>query len=202
MFDFVHQFHSSDPSLYRQTFKDYEVNRWIQADSQKALSDKKMFKLIHLQGAHGPFLMDENCEPTAISGNKSGGKQQALGSLRMTNNLLKRMKELDVYDSSLIIVMADHGPMRMVTDYRSLLQQDASLSMRPTFLIKRKHTHQSQMEYNGNPIHLSDTSAIVLSELGILQGDDAFSPFAMPEALVNKRNKQWESIWNKAKEGK
>ena len=51
------------------------------------------------------------------------------------------------------------------------------------------------MSYNDNPIHIRDTTPIILSELGILQGEEAFSPFEMPEALVKERMSQWKSIW-------
>ena len=52
------------------------------------------------------------------------------------------------------------------------------------------------MVYNDSPIHISDTTPIILSELGILQGKEAFSLFNMPESLVKERKDQWKEIWN------
>jgi len=135
--------------------------------------------------------MDENCMKAA----KSSGEQQALGALRITKNFLDLMKKSDVYDQSLIIVMSDHGPRRSEPDLRSEVSHDPSISLRPSFFIKRKHTEQPQMDYCGNPIHIRDTVPIILSELGILQDEEAFSPFEMPESLVEERKNQWESIW-------
>jgi predicted AlkP superfamily pyrophosphatase or phosphodiesterase len=143
--------------------------------------------------------MDENCKKITFFYYNSSGKQQALGSLRITNYLLGLMKETDVYDQSLIIVMADHGIKRTAEDFNSVVFQDPSLALRPIFLLKRKHAHQTLMAYNDNPIHITDTTPTILSELGILQGEDAFSPFEMPESLMKERNSQWESIWSSAK---
>jgi len=197
---FFHIANKSQDSYQHLTFPnnvaDYEVNTWINEASRDSFADRKTFKFIHLCGAHRPYAMDENCMPTSLFGIKSSGKQQALGSLRITRNLLELMKESDVYDQSLIIVMADHGLTTAVPEYYPEVLQDPSLSLRPIFLIKKKHSQQSEMTRNDNPIHISDTTPIILSELGLLQGEDAFSPFEMPESLVEERMQKWDSIWN------
>ena len=199
----THKSHSAYQSIAPYpAIDDYDVNTWINRACQESCADQKTFKFIHLKGAHRPFTMDENCVKTTVSGNTSNGKQQALGSLRIVKNLLTLMKETDVYDQSLVIVMADHGIMSTVKDYRPMLSQDPSLSLRPSFFIKRKHKQQSQMDYCDNPIHISDTPSIILSELGILQGDDAFSSFELPESLLKERKSLWENIWDRVKERK
>ena len=173
------------------SLEDWEFNALVSSVSSISNTNQRAFKFIHLNGAHTPYCMDENCMPAKLSGIE-GLKRQALGSLRIARNILKLIKELDVYDQSLIVVMADHGPRKL-----EYIEGTPSTPKHPFFLIKRKHTQQSQMAYNDNPIHIRDTTPIILSELGILQGEEAFSPFEMPEALVNERRKQWESIWSK-----
>ncbi|WP_139652359.1 YidC/Oxa1 family membrane protein insertase [Raoultibacter phocaeensis] len=65
------------------------------------------FRFIHLAGAHPPYVLDENGNNVGKS--SSSFKQQAIGSLAIVNEYLEQMKELGVYDSSTIIVTADHG---------------------------------------------------------------------------------------------
>ena len=193
MFDFTSKSSSSYRPLSPTMPEDYEINTIVHTVSRTALASQRTFKLVFLRGAHSKFVMDENCMPAKLSGIE-GQKRQALGSLRVTQNILELMKECGVYDQSLVIVMADHGPRE-----DEHIKQDPSAPKRPIFLIKRKHSQQSQMAYNDNPIHIRDTTPIILSELGILQSEDAFSPFEMPEVLVNERKKQWESICNSPK---
>jgi hypothetical protein len=197
LFHFVHESHSSYQQIAARTVPDDEVNAWIKSAPRNVFADQKMFKFMHLQGAHRPYILDENFERVARLGTKSSGHQQALGSLRMIKNLLELMKEAGVYDQSLIVIMSDHGPAPVRSDYDPVqLREDPSISLRPSFFIKRKYTQQPQMAYNDNPIHISDTSSIILSELGILQDENAFSPFEMPESLVNERKSRWEKIWS------
>jgi len=167
---------------------DYEVNTIVCVTPRTSFADRKTFKFIHLQGAHPVpvadcYIMDENCMPTKSYGTKARSAQ-ALGSLRITRNIFELMKESGVYDQSLIIVMADH-------DSAGDTEKEWN---DPIFLLKRKQSKQSQMSYNDNPVHIADTTPTILSELGILQGEAAFSPFEMPESLVEERNRQWR-IW-------
>jgi len=185
--------HSDYQPISLDASEDYTINTWISAAPRTSFVGHKTFKFLHLQGAHPPYVMDENAE----FGEKISGNQQALGSLRITKNLFELMKELDVYDQSLIIVMADHSHSTAEPDFDAKSLQDPSYGKRPFFLLKRKQSQQLQMLYNDNPIHIADTPSIILSELGILQGDDAFSPFEMPESLVKERNSQWRHIWSR-----
>ena len=169
--------------------QDYDFNTFVQAASRTSFADRKTFKFIHLQGAHHPYVMDENCMKNKLFGIESG-KRQAHGSLRIIRNILELMKESGVYDQSFVIIMSDHGPNISYTE--GLL--NPSVFTHPFFLIKRKYSQQSQLAYNNNPIHICETTPIILSELGILQGNDTFFPFELPESLVIERKDRWEEI--------
>ena len=65
------------------------------------------FRFIHLAGAHYPFTLNENAE--FVGDGNSSMEMQARGSLTIVSEYLEQMKELGVYDSSTIIVTADHG---------------------------------------------------------------------------------------------
>lgn len=66
----------------------------------------KCFKFIHLCGAHQPFMLDADMNYV-----ESGTSYEdcVLASLKLTDVYLQRLKESDVFDNSVIILMADHG---------------------------------------------------------------------------------------------
>lgn len=74
------------------------------------------FRFIHLAGAHGPYIMDENAEAAGSEG--STLDQQCRGSLKIVGEYIQQMKDLGVYDTSTIVVTADHGYWGIV-DYIS-----------------------------------------------------------------------------------
>lgn len=69
-------------------------------------AEDKSFKLIHMLGPHRPFIMDEQGRPASGEPTRS---QQARGNIRIVSDYLQQMKDLGVYDSSFIIITADHG---------------------------------------------------------------------------------------------
>jgi len=75
-------------------------------------TNKKMFKFIHVEGAHVPFDLDENLNEI-----EDGTYEQKLkATLKLIDAYLKRLKEYDVYDNSAIVIMADHGYSYDVVD--------------------------------------------------------------------------------------
>lgn len=99
---------------------DDDANSLFRADDAayyKKLKEKKLgltddgkagaFRFIHLVGAHYPYTLDRNGNDVG-EGNTSF-TDQAIGSMKIVNEYLDQMKELGVYDSSTIIVTADHG---------------------------------------------------------------------------------------------
>ena len=83
-----------NPFIYTY-FSDNKINK----------IDNKNFSFFHLEGGHVPFDMNENLEATS-----NGTYEQKLGAtLKVINLFINRLKENNVYDNSVIIVMADHG---------------------------------------------------------------------------------------------
>lgn len=80
--------------------------------NEKAVSADKenpQFKFIHIGGTHAPCDIDEN-------GNRTRGysdeKICAKGSMNIVLEYMDEMKKLGIYDSSAIIITADHGIIR------------------------------------------------------------------------------------------
>lgn len=69
------------------------------------LIDQNCFRFIHVEGAHTPYLHDEDMNRV-----ENATYNDALKScLTITDTYLKKLKETGIYDDSCIIIMADHG---------------------------------------------------------------------------------------------
>lgn len=98
-----------------------EVNREIYANDEVYVLDEtkfdqnihsiatqkgNQFKYYHFNGAHPPFILDEN-------GKKNGAETdyatQTMGSMSIVYRAIQKMKELDIYKDATILILADHG---------------------------------------------------------------------------------------------
>lgn len=74
-------------------------------ENEIAYTSDKVFKLIHLEGAHVPYRYNKNVE--VIEDGTYLGNVEA--SITTASRFLDKLKESNVYDNSVIIIMADHG---------------------------------------------------------------------------------------------
>ena len=87
--------YSLDNEIFYNKVKDNNITK----------TDDKTFKFIHLWGAHVPFVYDKDMN-VIENGTYA---QNVEACMTMTKEYLDRLKENNVYDNSVIIVMADHG---------------------------------------------------------------------------------------------
>lgn len=74
-------------------------------DGTVSYTSDKVFKLIHVQGAHVPYQYNKNVEK--IENGTYLGNVEA--SITIASRYLNKLKENNVYDNSVIVIMADHG---------------------------------------------------------------------------------------------
>ena len=91
------------------------------------------FRFIHLNGAHYPYTMDENCQ----AGSDLSRAQQAAGSMNTVSEYLRQLKALGLYDDATIIITADHGFFAS-SDAFALTDFAAN----PIMLVKPPETHE------------------------------------------------------------
>ena len=69
--------------------------------------DDRYFQFLHIEGGHVPFDYDENVN--RIPEGEGTYRQKLKATLNIIDSFINRLKENNVYDNSVIIVMADHG---------------------------------------------------------------------------------------------
>lgn len=92
--------------------KDLDYFKWSNKEAYNNLVnnkleiiDDKYFQFLHIEGGHVPFDYDEN-----VNIIENGTYSQKLTTvLKIISEFIERLKDNNVYDNSVIIVLADHG---------------------------------------------------------------------------------------------
>lgn len=114
---FVQQHFRDRAYLHLRYFSDLAFLRQLE---DKLVADRRspVYKLFHVMLSHRPTVANEQCE---YDGRKPTTRPhvtvQARCGLSQVVAILERMKALEIYDDSLIILMADHGAWVPATGY-------------------------------------------------------------------------------------
>ncbi len=65
-----------------------------------------LFQFYHLEGAHSPYVMDEDAQPVSFGGTRNG---QIVGNMEMVFRYLDELEERGLFDDATIIITTDHG---------------------------------------------------------------------------------------------
>ena len=99
----------ADAYLQMQYFSDLAFLEEL-AKGMSADRDVPVYKMIHLMLSHKPFVANEQCGFAGrLSTDRKNVRTQARCGLTRVLDVLQRMKDLGIYDNSLIVLMADHG---------------------------------------------------------------------------------------------
>jgi len=121
-------------------------------------------KFLHIFSTHAPYKFDSECTiQTAVV---TGGMENAARcSLRKVASVLQRLKSENIYDSSTVLIFADHGAGRPST-YRSLGDGAVTFSpstaafANPALLIKPPAARGS-LTHTMHPASIADIAATV-----------------------------------------
>lgn len=120
----------------------------IRAAKKLTESYDKAFRLYHLYGVHKPYITNENIEE--VYENTVTEQQQLQGVMKEIYLYMDMMKEIGVYDSSIIIILGDHGQHEI-----------GSAEVNPAVLIKLPHESHDTLQYNSSPVHFRNVVATI-----------------------------------------
>ena len=92
-------------ALEQYSYDDDIVYDHILKNPELTKTDRNMFQLVHIEGAHLPFDLDGDLHPVE----KGTYTQKVEATVKVIDAWLTRLKENGVYDNSVILIMADHG---------------------------------------------------------------------------------------------
>jgi len=179
----------------------------------RAVAGKPVYKYIHLMTPHPPILVNENCvfQPD-LPDTRETRKTQARCSLEPFMSLLDRLKDLGIYDSSFIILQADHGAAQsvdmentrdretpMTTADNNSLSSMAGMAL-SLLAVKPPGTH-GPMTTSPAQVSLADIPATMSSLLGLKTTFEGKSIFEINPGETRKRTffyYVWQHInWQK-----
>ena len=134
-------------------FDDASFCKKLLENGLKLNQEKNVFRIIHLMGPHPPYTLDEYA--SGVDSERSSAVIQGKGALYIVENYIEKMKELGVYDSSTIIIMADHGydGNEIFTRFNPLLmikglneKHDVIISKEPVSYVDLLGAYQSLLD--------------------------------------------------------
>lgn len=150
-------------SLTDYAFYDRLCSEKLNTNNQ---DDKKgTFSYYLFKGCHAPYVFDENCEKTS---EKVTVKEATRGALTNVGEYLRQLKELGIYDSSTIIVTADHGRSGTIEEL------DAP---RVVSMFYKPANAKGEIKEDNSPQQLLNVRATVLKEMGVENYKDYGTPF-------------------------
>jgi len=131
--------------------------------------NKGCFRFFHFYTPHLPLLLDEQLHyKTKLSGSE-GYESQARGALKIAQRIIEKLHELGIYDSSEIVIMADHGtysmpPLQRSNDSLNDMFSDIPLRVRSSALalmLHKKPWARGRLVVNDTPLYVHDLMCIL-----------------------------------------
>ncbi|MCL2079594.1 MAG: sulfatase-like hydrolase/transferase [Oscillospiraceae bacterium] len=153
---------------------DLEFYHYIKNNAVTVKSEKKVFNLIHLNFAHETNLRYDTDNETVINDDGNAYITATVrGGFEIINAYMGKMKELSVYDNSVVIIVSDHG--------RDHGDDGRSIS---TLLIKPRNSRGVMQEDSKTQLSGKYFPASLLDAAGILHHDFGISYFDIIEGKV------------------
>lgn len=172
----------------------FAINTFLEKAPTPLRTDRgdRVFKYFHLKGGHSPLTVDEELRFTdhTIPFSRKAYLDQAKANLEYLHRFFEKLRASDIYDSTLILVVGDHGsgespemwlgggpdaaPMRLDGTKRNFRRDQARAL--PVVLIKRIGATGPLVQLDA-PVSLSDVPATILSELDMTPVGDGRSMF-------------------------
>jgi hypothetical protein len=163
------------------------------------LESRDAFKFYHLHGLHLPLDINENLGYQARTPTRDAIKRQATGVLKIAAIFLERLKQMEVYDNSLIFIVGDHGSgaatrinpspygdqLNRNGPYKGSFRGFKSAGI-PLILAKRMKA-KGPLRTSDAPVALGDMPQTVVEELGLNAKFPGESMFRVKEGEDRER---------------
>ena len=131
------------------------------------------YKWYHFIGTHVPPRWTADCEfVEGLERSRENYKGQTLCVLRGIGRFLRRLKELNLYDKTALVISGDHGCNVPVDDltgevvYTTFLRPSFFGNARPAFLFKQRDNREP-LEYSDRPTTMIDLAPTALDLVGL-----------------------------------
>lgn len=134
------------------------------------------YKYIHMTGAHSPYTLNENGERIK---EEVTGIAQWKGCMNIVKEYLNQIEKLGLYDSSTIIITADHGTMSGSGDLNDAVS--------PILFVKPVNADRALIKISHAPVSHADIFPTIIEAAGGDFGEYGRPIFSIQEG--EKRNR-------------
>ena len=149
--------------------------------------EDKCYRFIHINGMHSPFDLGFDDEKNIVITQNATYDSQLKAVLTILFEYINQLKELNLYDNSLIIITADHGIGAILAN--------------PVLLIK-DYGAEGKLDISTTPVSHADLQATVMSSLGLnLNNEYGYSILDNSIDLNRERTflyYLWDDLWDKS----
>lgn len=151
---------------------------------------RPVFKFIHLYTPHPPYVLDADLKPVDGRRGTAAYTDQAEAGLRLLASLFDTLRRIGVYDSSRILVVADHGRSGARVNRHLLAGIDARGTGAPTdpeivmsaalplFMAKRRGAGAEALAIDQSPVWLGDVAPSLVDGIAPHERYDGLSVFS------------------------
>ena len=158
---------------------------------------RPVYKFVHLINSHGAFVVNEDCQYAgkALPTTRENVKNQQRCALDQVLGFLNKLKSIGIYDSSLIVIHADHGAgikvkfseARMKSKGLHIGQLESIVgSALPLMLIKPPFV-EGQLKISNAQAMLTDIPATISSILDLNEDFPGQSIYNIDENMERER---------------
>jgi hypothetical protein len=146
-----------------------EGNRLLEEVARRLTVDAgtPTLKFLHSKSTHTPYVLDRGCGVVDTALEHLGSQSRC--ALRAVATLLRRLRQTGIYDSTVILVVADHGinPGVFGLDAPGSHEQwvHRAGAANPLFLLKPLHAH-GRLQRESEPVYLPDVGATLCDRSG------------------------------------
>jgi len=146
----------------------------------EASKSGKSLRQLHFTFTHFPVDFDSSCrfrgnEKSWLdqAQNYNGLLDQGICEISLFSIFLDKLKSLDIYDNSIIILKSDHGePATYYDTYPNNLKINGQKlwgfnRYRPLLMIKNKNIHQGEIKYSSDLVTLGDLAPTICIAAGL-----------------------------------
>lgn len=150
------------------------------------------YKFFHSAITHSPMVLSENCEIQSAGGaTLSNIKQQSICGLRQVKAFLQRLRELDIYESSYIVVSSDHGSNYVAAGFEVRFEgrdiEPVHYSRSRALLMIKPVASSGGLVRTRRPASLQDIPQTVLANNNLLPIAEGVDVFSLSERQSRKR---------------
>lgn len=178
----------SDSYLQMQYFSDLAFLNDLSA-AMEVDREEPVYKMIHVMLSHKPIVANQSCEyggrkPTT----REYVKTHAQCGLNRVLNVFQRMRDLGIYDNSLIVLMADHGAWVPVENLpQSEVVDSLTVAMATPLLAIKAPGAAGPFRVSRAPTSIIDVPATIADIVGLEWGSEGVPLSSLNPSSVRTR---------------